>query len=211
MKHFSIVLYSILTVIGSMAIGLDICGMEKIKSDNQQRDLLTGNPLASFITGQHAHQSDYHAQLVAQIPSLLSSDKKLVLIEYTNGIILLFDTITKQQLLTIELEAKVEDVGFSPNNKVLCIISAANKMLLYTITGQQVLQEQLKAKAEDVEFSPDSKMLYIRSADNKVCLWDTATGQQLLQVQLKAKVDAVGFSPDSKMFSILSDDNNVSL
>ncbi len=136
-----------------------------------------------------------------------SADNKTIFIEFAdNNKVSLWDTTSRQQLLQVQLHAKVEGVAISSDKKVLYIRSADNKLCLWDIiTGQQLLQVQLQAKVDGVGFSPDNKMIYIGSADNNFCLWNIATGQQLLQVQLHAKMNTVGFRPNGILIIQLDD------
>ncbi len=113
---------------------------------------------------------------------LLSPDQKAAFI---------FDRTTGKELLSIHVEATVQNIAFSSSGKMLIIISDDNNASFWNIpTQQQLLQVYLDAKVEGVKFSPENKMIVIGLVYGTSTIIDISTRKQLLQISHRAPLKA---------------------
>lgn len=106
------------------------------------------------------------------------------------------------------------DVVFSPDGKVLALVSLDKSLSLWDIATKQPIHsfEGHKDTVNSIQFSPDSKILVSASDDKTVKLWDIK-GKKLLHSfnEHKDKVKYVRFSTDGAMLASASDDKTVKL
>jgi hypothetical protein len=123
-----------------------------------------------------------------------------------------WDARTKQALLTLEGQAYVRAVAFSPDGSRIASGSGDSTVRVWDArTGQGLLT--LKGHTEFVTvvaFSPDGSRIASGGHDKTLKVWDARTGQDLLT--LKGHTDhvhAVAFSPDGSRIASGSRDDTV--
>ncbi|KAF3277935.1 hypothetical protein TWF970_004813 [Orbilia oligospora] len=143
----------------------------------------------------------------------VSSDGKLVALDLSHShSIVVWNTITGDQLQTLRVDSRPNCIVFSPNDEM--IASAAWSIQIWNTSTWEllhVLREHWRA-VNQIAFSPDSKTLASASDDRTVRVWDLATGI-LLQILNKHSdlVTGAAFSGDGKLLASASVDHTIQI
>ncbi len=99
---------------------------------------------------------------------------------------------------------KVESIGFSPDGKVLAIVTDQNTIEIWdAMTGRKLHHLQSWSKIKCLKFSPNSQIIASGHTDKKIRLWNLRTGELAYILEgHKSTVSAIAFSKDgNKLFS----------
>ncbi|HVC97893.1 MAG TPA: serine/threonine-protein kinase [Pirellulales bacterium] len=121
-----------------------------------------------------------------------------------------WNTVTGEELLTVQNADQVLCVAFSPDGTRLASVCPTGVDVRDATTGKMVLMLNGLIGISGVAYSPDGKRLATAGWDKLVKLWDATTGQELRA--LKGHGNAVGgvaFSPDGKRLASSSKDRTV--
>jgi len=94
---------------------------------------------------------------------------------------------------------------FSPDRRLLSLVSESNKINLLDASSSTTLQTLAGHSGTiiSVTFSADSKLLASSGTDNQIKLWDVATGREVRTLSGAAMpISDLAFSPDGKLLSL---------
>jgi WD40 repeat protein len=160
----------------------------------------------------------------ADFPIVASHDGKYVVSGgSSSGNLLVWDTSTGQQVLTVQTQTdEVTSIQWSPNDKLFATTNLkllSNNSLDYTVqvwdatTGEHLSTYRGPGKGASIDsfsWSPDSKQIVAASGGSEQ-IWDAATGTPLLTYQGNAAVaSSLAWSPDGTHIASWSlDDHSV--
>jgi formylglycine-generating enzyme required for sulfatase activity len=142
-------------------------------------------------------------QCVGQAVS--SPDNSSILCVNTNGIMLL-DFLTLQETGLIAMEDRVDLIQFSPDGKLLAIVSNddGDKLSFYDFTTNQFLNTvEIKNVygINHVAFSPDGQMVITANGDYEFRLYNVQTGNYIRQYEGGKEAYGVAYSPDGTIIA----------
>ena len=114
--------------------------------------------------------------------------------------IFLWDVVTEQELLRIQLENyNVNSISFSPSGHMIAAGDGDNLIRLWNVeTGQKINTFSHKSVVSSVAFSPNENILVSGSADTTIKLWDVVTGMEILTIDNIDAITALTFSSDGR-------------
>ena len=144
-----------------------------------------------------------------------SQDGKLLAISDDNGLISLWDTSSRREILTCKGHtSRVYSVAFSPQHNIIASGSLDQTVRLWNINSGECLNI-FKGHTDDVNsiaFSPDGKILVSGSTDKTIRLWDVNSGECIHILEKHTDwVDSVAFSPQHNIIASGSADKTVRL
>ena len=121
-------------------------------------------------------------------------------IAYSAGkTIILWDIVTKQELITMESEELINTLSVSHNSDLVAGAGHNGFVNVWdAFTGQLIHTFRHDAQVNSIAFSPTENILASGSADTTVKLWNAITGREIHTIDNPDRVGAVAFSPDGK-------------
>ena len=159
-----------------------------------------------------------HVQPVTSVA--FSGDESLLATGSLAGVVKLWDTETKQELVTLgpdEGHVAVSDLEFSPDGTVLAATRSKDVLLVEVATGREYARlTPHTAEVSSIAFSPDGRTLataclpkrydvHMIAINGNVNLWDTATGKHKVRYGPWHDVShllSVAFSADGKTLAV---------
>jgi WD40 repeat protein/serine/threonine protein kinase/tetratricopeptide (TPR) repeat protein len=165
-------------------------------------DTQTGKERAAFRGDSES------LQLVAYRP-----DGKLLASEGIDGIVQLWDPVSRKNVRTLRGGASLMALAFGADGRRLMTCSQLNRVASWDPdTGQDPLTLQVKDLPHRVAVSPDGQRLACGTNGTAVTIWDPATGLRLQTLRGHTyKPWAVAFSPDGRLLATGAHDHTVIL
>jgi WD40 repeat protein len=119
----------------------------------------------------HLHQINFrppliHVQQSAIVDIAFSTDEKYFIVGRLNGIAVVYDTTTGQEITRITHEKEMSAIAFSPNGKYLVTASGCKARIWAACTAKEIGYTNLQGRINVVAFSPDGKFLAIATGDS---------------------------------------------
>ena len=116
--------------------------------------------------------------------------------------IILWDIVTKQELIRMESEDTVDTLSVSHDGALIAGAGRDGLVKVWEVnTGQLINTFRHDARVKSIAFSPTENILASGSRDTTVKLWDTVIGTEIYTIQNPDVIDAVAFSPDGKILA----------
>ena len=113
--------------------------------------------------------------------------------------IILWDVVTKQELVRMESEYTVETLSVSHDGALIAGAGRDGFINVWEVnTGELINTFRHDAWINSIAFSPTKNILASGSEDTTVKLWDTVIGTEIYTIQNPDFIRAVAFSPDGK-------------
>ena len=116
--------------------------------------------------------------------------------------IILWDIVTKQELVRMESEYIIDTLSVSHDGALIAGAGRDGLVKVWEVnTGQLINTFRHDARVKSIAFSPTENILASGSQDTTVKLWDTVIGTEIYTIQNPDVIDAVAFSPDGKILA----------
>ena len=116
--------------------------------------------------------------------------------------IILWDIVTKQELVRMESEYTIDTLSVSHDGALVAGAGGDGLVKVWEVnTGQLINTFRHDARVKSIAFSPTENILASGSRDTTVKLWDTVIGTEIYTIQNPDVIDAVAFSPDGKILA----------
>jgi WD40 repeat protein/serine/threonine protein kinase len=152
---------------------------------------------------------------VSANPVLLAycPDGKLLASTGGDGVVQLWDPVSRKKVRTIRSETGLSEMAFSADGRRLMTCSFLNRVAVWDPqTGQDPVALRVSSSPYRVAVSPDGQRLACGSDDGAVTIWDPATGQRLLTLHGHTfRTQSVAFSPDGRLLASASHQQAVML
>ena len=113
--------------------------------------------------------------------------------------IILWDLVTKQELVRVESEYAVETLSVSHDGALIASAGRDGLVKVWEVnTGQLINTFRHNAWVNSIAFSPTENILASSSEDTTVKLWNAITGAEILTIKSTGRISAMAFSPDGK-------------
>ena len=174
-----------------------------------------GTGTAYHARGMSRHEG-YFPRHLSEVRSMtFSPDSKRVASGSRRGIIKIWDTDSKKELLSFNTRSGiVRSLAFSPDGRTLASGGSDQQIRLWDPASGKPLRvmNANSGTVVSLAFSPDSKRLASGSRHRTVKVWDTASGKELLALDgHSGAVYALAFSPDGKTLASGIDNTHIRL
>ena len=113
--------------------------------------------------------------------------------------IILWDIVTKQELVRVESEYAVETLSISHDGALIAGAGSDGLVKVWEVnTGRLINTFRHNAWVNSIAFSPTENILASSSEDTTVKLWNAITGTEILTIESTGIISAMAFSPDGK-------------
>ena len=154
-----------------------------VGSQNQVWNIVTKEKIATFNPGKHIAFSPNGKTIASSV----------------GRTIILWDIVTKQELVRIESEANIDTLSVSHDG---ALVAGAGRDGLVKVwaanTGQLMNTFRHGAWVNSIAFSPTENILASGSGDRTVKLSNAITGTEILTIRRREVISTVAFSPDGK-------------
>ena len=113
--------------------------------------------------------------------------------------IILWDIVTKQELVRMESEYIIDTLSVSHDGALVAGAGSDGLVKVWAVnTGQLKNTFRHDGRVNSIAFSPTENLLASGSGDTTVKLWDTVIGREIYTIRNPDRIGAVAFSPDGK-------------
>ena len=113
--------------------------------------------------------------------------------------IILWDIVTKQELVRVESEDIVDTLSVSHDGALVAGAGSDGLVKVWRVnTGQLKNTFRHAGRVNSIAFSPTENILASGGGDKTVKLWNAITGTEILTIRRTERISAVAFSPDGK-------------
>ena len=113
--------------------------------------------------------------------------------------IILWDIVTKQELVRMESEDVVDTLSVSHDSALVAGAGWDGLVKVWEAdTGQLIHTFRHDAYVKSIAFSPTENILASGGGDTTVKLWNAITGTEILTIESTGIISAMAFSPDGK-------------
>ena len=113
--------------------------------------------------------------------------------------IILWDIVTKQELVKMESEGTVDTLSVSHDGALIAGAGSDGLVKVWEVnTGQLINTLRHAGRVNSIAFSPTKNILASGGGDKTVKLWNAITGTEILTIRRTERISAVAFSPDGK-------------
>lgn len=170
-----------------------------------QTALTLGDAIAKT---QERNRLEGHTQRVTSVSISSSgqwiasgSDDQTVRIWQTNG----------QQLHTLEIGEKVNDVAFSPDDQSIAVITTQGTVQRWSPqTGKQLSSFTASSQGTGLAFHPQGNQLATAGREPMIKIWNASTGKPIKTLSgHQGWVNAVAFNPKGNLLASASEDKTI--
>jgi WD40 repeat protein/serine/threonine protein kinase len=115
--------------------------------------------------------------------------------------VILWDAQTQSKIATLEHEALVWSVAFSPDGKHLVSTHTDGAILVWDVAERQRIANlnEHSGAVYAVAYSPDGQRIASTGEDSSIIIWNATTGQkEVVLLGYKSRLNGVAFLPDGK-------------
>ena len=167
--------------VNSIAFSPD--GNAIVGNQNQVWSIVTKEKIATFSPGRHVAFSPNGKTIASS----------------AGRTIILWDIVTKQELVRMESEDTVDTLSVSHDGALIAGAGWDGLVKVWDVnTGQLIHTFRYDAYVKSIAFSPTENILVSGGGATKVKLWNAITGSEIYTIQSPGRIGAVAFSPDGK-------------
>lgn len=127
-----------------------------------------------------------------------------------NGSVLVWETLTGNEIARVNHGSEVTSLAFSPDGRYIVSGSQDGYVLVWeTTTGNEVAHTNHGGEVYAITFSPDGMYVASGGSDNTARVWETTTGNEVVRINHDNRVTSIAFSPDGQYVASGSSDNTV--